>query len=232
MKECRSTLCQKKTDHLPAEFQYDTPPVVKVVAPVVYPLNLLRDDITGSAKVAVIVDPGGKVREVQILEATQPEFGFATRGMMQSWEFEPATKNGKRTWSIFTLEQKFNPYARGTKIGRSAKEILKKLKNGHSDIHTTRELDSLPVALYNPVPVYPPHLIKEGVGDQVIVEIFIDEEGVVQLPHVVKAKNDELTWTALTAISRWHFEPSFRQGQAVITRARFPITFSPSKEVD
>jgi TonB family protein len=94
----------KKTDHLPIEFQYDSPPIIKVVAPVVYPFNLLQSDISGSAKVAVIVDPDGNVREVQILEATHPEFGFATRGMLESWKFEPATKEGKQTWAIFTLE--------------------------------------------------------------------------------------------------------------------------------
>jgi len=202
---------------------------VKVVAPVVYPLNLLRDDITGSAKVSVIIDPEGNVREVQILETTQPEFGLATRGMMQSWEFEPATKNGKRTWSFFTLEQEFNKDASETGIGQPANEILRKLKSGHSDIHTTQALDSLPVPLYKPVPVYPPHLVDEGIGDQVMVEFFIDEEGTVQLPYIVEAKNDELAWAALTAVSRWHFEPPLRQGRAVIVRARLPMTFSPPK---
>jgi TonB family protein len=137
----------EKSDHLPAEFQYDTPPAVKVVAPVVYPLNLLQDNISGSAKVTVIIDPDGNVRKVEILEATHPEFGFATRGMMHSWEFKPATKNGKRTWAIFALEQKFGRNVESTELSRSATEILKNLKNQSQNIHATAALDSLPVAL-------------------------------------------------------------------------------------
>jgi TonB family protein len=90
-------------------------------------------------------------------------------------------------------------------------------------------VDSLLVALYKPLPVYPADLVKEGVGDQMVLEFFIDEEGAVQLPHIVEAKNDELAWIALTAVSRWYFEPPLREGRPVITRVRLPMTFSPSK---
>ena len=218
----------EKTDHPPIEFQHDTLPVVKIAAPVVYPLNLLKDNINGSAKVTVIVDPDGHVQTVEILEATHPEFGLATRGMMQSWKFEPARKNGKGVWSIFALEQKFNTHARGTEVSQSAKEILKNFKNNGPDIHATLASDSLPVALYKPIPPYPSRLLKEGVGDIVMVEFFIDVEGAVQLPHIVEAKNDELAWLALTAVSRWRFEPPLRQGQPIVTRARLPINFTPS----
>jgi TonB family protein len=220
----------KKTNHLPAEFQYDTPPVVKVVAPVVYPFKLLQDNITGSAKVTVIVDPEGNVREVQILEATHPEFGLATRGMVQSSEFEPATKDDKPTWGIFTLEQRFSRDAKGTEITQAADEILKKLKSGKQDMDATSALDSLPMALYKPRPAYPPHLLKEGIGDRVMIEFFIDEDGLVQLPRIVESKNDELAWIALTALSRWHFEPPLRHGRPTVTRIKLPINFSPSQK--
>jgi TonB family protein len=222
----------KKTDHLPIQFHYDVPPVALVVAPAVYPLNLLQEDKTGSAKVAVVIDPDGNVRQVQILEATHPEFGFATRGMMQSWEFAPATKEGKRTWAIFTLEQKFNRSAVGLEVSKSASDILQKLKNNSTDIYAIDDLDSLPKALYQPIPAYPPLLFKEGVTDRVIAEFFIDEDGDVQLPYIVKSTNDELAWAALTAVSRWHFEPPLHQGRPVITRVRVPINFRPSQNVD
>lgn len=222
----------QKTDHLPIELQYAILPVVKVVAPVVYPLNLLQDNISGSAKVTVIVDPDGNVAKIEILEATHPEFGLATRGMMQSWEFEPATKDGKGTWSIFALKQKFDKYARGSEVSQSAEDILKNLKSHSQDIHVPSALDSLPVALYKPIPNYPPHLAMGGIGDLVLVEFFIDEDGVVQLPHIVEAKNDELAWIALTTVSRWRFDTPLREGRPVVTRVRLPMNFSPSQKVD
>ena len=38
-----------------------------------------------------------------------------------------------------------------------------------------------------------------------IAELFGDEEGVVQLPHILESKNDGLAWIALTAVSRSTF---------------------------
>lgn len=225
-----SYILPSNTDNLPVEFQYDRPPVIKVVAPVVYPFSLRRDNISGSAKVAVIIDPDGDVREVTILEATHPEFGLATRGTMQCWEFEPATRGGKRTWSIFALEQKFDGFARGTEINPSARRILKKIKAISPDIHTSQDLDALPVALYQPLPPYPYHLKKKGIEDTVVIQFFIDEEGAVQLPRIVKAENDELAWITLTTVSRWHFEPPLRQGKPVIARIQLPMKFDSSDE--
>jgi TonB family protein len=85
---------------------------------------------------------------------------------------------------------------------------------------------------YKPLPVYPPDIAKEGAGDKVIAEFFIDEDGAVQLPHIAEAKNDELAWVALTALSRWRFEPPLRQGRPVVTRIRLPMTFSPPQNVE
>ncbi|MEO6823281.1 MAG: TonB family protein [Nitrosospira sp.] len=225
-----SYILPSKTNDLPIEFQYDKPPVIKVVAPVVYAFSLRRDDVSGSAKVAVIVDPDGDVREVTILEATHPEFGLATRGMMQCWEFEPATKDGKRTWAIFAFEQKFNGFARSTEINPSTRKILKKIKATSPDLHTSQHLDTLPVALYQPQPPYPYHLKKKGIEDTVVVQFFIDEEGAVQLPRIFKAENDELAWITLTTVSRWHFEPPLRQGKPVIARVQIPMKFDSSNE--
>ena len=69
-------------------------------------------------------------------------------------------------------------------------------------------------------------------GDKFKAECFMDEDGTVQHAHIVEAKNDELAWIALTALSRWRFEPPLRQGRPVVTRIRLPMTFSPTQNVE
>jgi TonB family protein len=214
----------KNTDGLPPEFQYDVPPIIKVVAPVVYPADLLRKNIEGSAKVSVVVDPKGDVREVKILEATHLEFGAATRATLQSWMFDPAVKGGKPTWAIFTKTQKFNRDDREVNISSTTEELLRK-KEDDPEIYPLSGLDALPQPLYAPPPVYPSHLKGSGVTDLVLVEFFIDKEGWVHLPRLMEAKNEELGWLALTAVSRWRYTPPLRAGKAVLTRARMPLRF-------
>ncbi len=214
----------KNTAGLPPEFQYDFPPIIKVVAPVVYPVDLLRKNIEGSARVSVTIDPEGEVREVEILEATHREFGFATRAMMQSWIFQPAMKQGKPTWAIFSKNQKFDRDNRETSISSVAEKLLRK-KEDDADIHPLSALDSLPQPLYAPQPVYPYHLKVKQVTDRVLVEFLIDKDGWVHLPRLIEVENEELGWLALTAVSRWRYTPPLRAGKPVVARVRMPMRF-------
>ncbi|WON72907.1 TonB family protein [Nitrosospira sp. Is2] len=214
----------KNTEGLPPEFQYDVPPIIKVVAPVVYPVDLLRKNIGGSARVSVTIDPKGEVREVEILDATHPEFGVATRAMMQSWIFQPATKNGKPTWAAFSKNQKFDRDNRDINIGGVTETLLRK-KEDDPDIHSLSELDALPEPVYAPQPVYPYHLKVSGVTDLVLVEFLIDEDGWVHLPRLIEGKNEELGWLALTAVLRWRFTPPLQSGKPVVARVRMPVRF-------
>ena len=84
---------KKPKPGLPAELQYDTPPAIKLVAPVVYPRDLLLKGTTGNATVVAVMDKQGRIRSVEVTAATHPEFGDAAKAMIQAWEFSSALKN-------------------------------------------------------------------------------------------------------------------------------------------
>lgn len=214
----------RNTEKLPPEFQYDVPPVIKVVAPVVYPGELLRRNIRGTANVSVVIDPKGEVREVNILDATHPEFGLATRAMMQSWTFYPARKKDQPTWATFMFSQRFDRDGRDTSIDSVTEELLHK-KEDDPEVHPLSGLDALPEPVYAPPPAYPPHLKANEVTGTVIVEFFIDKNGWVYLPRLIEVKNEELGWLALTAVSRWRFSSPLKKGKPVVARARIPVRF-------
>ena len=83
---------KKPHDSVALELQYGTPPIITVVAPVVYPRELMRSNTVGSATVVARLDKKGRNVAVQVLEATHPDFGEATKAMIDAWEFKPAMK--------------------------------------------------------------------------------------------------------------------------------------------
>lgn len=95
---------KKPKPGLPAELQYDTPPAIKLVAPIVYPRGLLLNGNTGNATVVAVMDKQGQIRSVEVTAATHPEFGDATRAMIQAWEFSPALKNKAAIETTFKIE--------------------------------------------------------------------------------------------------------------------------------
>lgn len=216
-------------EKLPELFQYDKPPKDKYVAPLVYPYDLLKNKIKGSATVSVVIDPRGQPRQVKVIDASKPALGASLKAMVESSSFYAARKNKQASWSAFSFKREFSENNRDTYIDEHAKRILAELKKERPDIVKLEQLDFIPEALYKPSPAYPPELADKGVTGTVNVEFYIDREGGVQLPQVVKATSEELGWLALAAVSRWQFQPPKLKGQAVDVIATIPISFNVKK---
>lgn len=73
----------------------DRPPSPRSRVPPVYPFELRRAGITGSAVIAALLDPQGRVLEVSVVSATETAFGEAAAKAVQQWRFEPARRFGK-----------------------------------------------------------------------------------------------------------------------------------------
>lgn len=77
-----------------------------------YPSSMVRMELEGKVSLKVLVGTDGRVKQVQILSATEPAFASATeRQALNSWRFKPATKDGVpyETWYttsvIFKLDK-------------------------------------------------------------------------------------------------------------------------------
>ncbi len=76
-----------------------------------YPVGKLRLEIEGSVKVRVLVGTDGRVRQVQILEASDRDFAKATeRQALKAWRFKPATRDGipVEDWQTLTVRFDIN----------------------------------------------------------------------------------------------------------------------------
>lgn len=207
----------------PPEFQYDVPPKIKITIAPVYPANLLQSETTGTAKVSFLVGKDGRASHGSILSASHPDFGKATKAMIDTWIFEPATKAGLPTMSILTKEQVFKIHT-GDIINQGTLQMLEKLED-NTPIHSLQELDNIPKPIFQVKPIYPNDLLDKKVTGKAVIKYFIDEEGRVQLPEIVTATNDDFAWAALTSVSRWRFSPPMRNAKAVIVRTESSIRF-------
>lgn len=74
-----------------------------------YPSSLARQEIEGVVTVRVLIGTDGRVKEVQQVSATDPEFFVATkRQALRHWRFTPATRDGVaiESWREMTVRFK------------------------------------------------------------------------------------------------------------------------------
>jgi len=73
-----------------------------------YPLALIRAGIEGFATVRILIGSDGRVKSVEMVNATEPAFFEATRRQaLRFWRFRPATNDGAAVDSWRTMTVRF-----------------------------------------------------------------------------------------------------------------------------
>ncbi len=92
------------------------------------------------------------------------------------------------------------------------------------ELFSVADLDQKPRAIYQPAPVLNSKL-RQQTPATVNLLFVVDERGRVE-DIVVQTSSDKLfEAAALSAVKQWKFEPGQRNGKAVRSRMRVPITF-------
>lgn len=76
-----------------------------------YPVAKLRLEIEGSVTVRVLIGTDGRVRQVQVIRATDADFAKATeKQALRAWRFKPATRDGipVEDWQTLTVRFDIN----------------------------------------------------------------------------------------------------------------------------
>jgi len=72
-----------------------------------YPVNLRIRRIQGRALLEAAIGPDGKVVGVQVISATEPEFGEASAIAVRQWTFRPLVFHGRRVGFLHPVEVRF-----------------------------------------------------------------------------------------------------------------------------
>ena len=77
------------------------------------------------------------------------------------------------------------------------------------------------------MPEYPKEALQDGTEGKVILNIVVDEKGVVLEVSVVTANPPGVfDDSAITAMKQWEFEPAESRGQPIKVRLAYPIEFT------
>ncbi len=208
---------------LPEELRYDTAAEVKLALPVVYPYELLREAIEGDATVVFFIDPEGRVQKTKVTSASHEAFGRALEASLMAWTFKPATRNGAPSWAASRYTRKFQPEERDFAFDFERPVLLREVAKENSSIPAAAALDRPPKVLYRPLPVLDRAQTYEK--EAVRLEFIVDKSGFVRYAHALQAKDQRLAWSAITAVSRWQFEPPVKDGKAVDVRVTMAMQF-------
>jgi TonB family protein len=214
---------------LPPELRYDIPPKPANTVYAVYPFELLRDHVGGTAEVRFLVSPGGDVGQAIVVKATRPEFGQALLAMLDEWKFQPAMKDGKPMLAVLDVEQEFSDSGGNVPVSDSALNLLHELKKEKPELCPLKDLDTRPQLLSQHPPVFPSALIGKMTEGRAVVEFIIDRDGNVQLPRVVSVTDPAFGYAAVQGVSAWKFAPPTSHGKPVVMRAQIPIEFRGPK---
>jgi TonB family protein len=75
-------------------------------------------------------------------------------------------------------------------------------------------------------PVYPEAALESGISGTVVVEVFIDKQGVPQAFHAVRG-NAILTNAAFKAVQQWRWQPYRLNREAIPVEMTLAIHFEP-----
>ena len=75
-----------------------------------YPANLLAARLSGHASIVFGIDEHGKVVDPRVESASRPEFAEASIQALRTWQFKPATLQGKPVPMMSRQNFPFQPY--------------------------------------------------------------------------------------------------------------------------
>jgi len=93
-------------------------------------------------------------------------------------------------------------------------------------IYELEDLTRPPRPLSTRAPTYPPELRRAGISGTVVLMFIVRSDGSTSNIIVERSDNPAFEEPAIRAVRRWTFEPGEKDGKAVSTRVRRPITFT------
>lgn len=208
-----------------------------------FPRQLVSRGINaGLATIALSVDEYGILNDWLVVEATDRSLEGAIEAVIGSWEFRPATADGRPTAArqLFPVYFDASPaaaknhpekgdlfhvnYADPTQRAPSASKRSRPLLYA-----SIKELDSLPRLLHYVNPSVAPEEYKASLGTSLGFDFYLDRDGRVRMPTLKTMRgeaNEAAIYAAQTALEQWRFEPVTKEGRPVMTKLGQTITFS------
>lgn len=192
------------------------PRLIKKVNPV-YPEEALKKKIAGTVIMEATIDEKGKVKNGRIIKSPDPLLSNAVMGAVKQWVYEPFIVNGKAKSVIFTVNVTFT---------LQDEPKAKNANNALTRLHGAQR----PQVIKHVDPVYPAAAQEKKIAGSVVLEVVIDEKGMVLKSRIIKSPSLLLNEAALTAVRQWVYEPYDENGKAKSVVFMVTVTFTLQNE--
>ena len=203
--------------------------VHKTVDPI-FPLSQIDKQRRGFVRIVVSVSHEGALTDYMVVAYSRKAFAKSVEDVIRKWTFEPAMLNGEPVSVISELNIEFE--ATGIVVNSDFFDIVNNFltpwRNERMEYQpaTLREIDKIPEPVKVVPPVYGTSYRNAGIKGDVTIGFYINEEGKVCMPSVVKADHMVLADLALDALRQWHFSPPTMSGEPVLVKATQTFKFN------
>lgn len=188
----------------------------------VYPFLMLAAGKPGEVVVEFIVGEGGVPSDLNIVESTHREFGYAALGAFVQWKFEPAQFRGR----VVPARMRYRVSFQASEIDEETMRMAVGLRDENlPELVPVREIDRQPRAAKV---FYPPKFVSGDETPQrhkVRVSILVTPEGDPLFPQVESTPDPVAGYVALSAVQYWKFTPAMKKRKPVLVHLTFPIAF-------
>ena len=195
----------------------------------IWPLDALLAGEGGAATVEFRVTESGMVRDVQVRDATKPEFGQALAAAVETWGFDRPIEHNQAVAISLLKHAEFKAIPLdATDTTDPVTRVVLAMRRG--EVQGAKGLDGKLAPIYVVRPDYPAALKAAGSpAGGADIDVVIDREGRVRLPRVVSATQPEFAWAAATVVTQWIFNVPRRGGQPVDVKVRIPFHFAAAQ---
>jgi hypothetical protein len=209
-------------------------PLEKTIPPELKELGIVNPRVNFH----VIVGPKGELTDFLAVSATHVGLLSSAEEKLSEARFEPATLNGVPTsGKITVIITFFDPEQRawkqgftGTPMGGNVSDaVIRKLYHADPDAYALHE--SQPAELDSPPTLIETKIYRLHAPDaappsgRVIVEYYIDHQGRVRLPEIIKSDDEYLSLSAIMSLQETRFADPTNNGRPTYVRVRQPFNF-------
>jgi TonB family protein len=203
--------------------------VHKTVDPL-FPLSQIDKQRTGYVRIVISVSREGVLNDYMVVAYSRKAFAKSVEDVIRKWTFEPAMLNGQPVSVISELNIEFE--ATGIVVNSDFFDIVNNFltpwRNERMEYQpaTLRDIDKIPEPIKVVPPVYGPSYRNAGIKGDVTIGFYINEEGKVCMPSIIKADHMVLADLAMEALSQWKFSPPTMRGDPVLVKATQTFKFN------
>ena len=184
----------------------------------IYPPDAKAAHVEGAVVLHAVISKTGEVRDLYVVSGPD-ELQASALDAIGQWIYKPYLLNGQPTEVETTITVNYkldDPRDSQSQDDESASGVVPRKIGGGV---------SAPVLIYSAAPEYTEQAKKDKVGGTVLVNFWVDEQGMTKHVHVRRGVGDGLDEKAVEAVKQYRFKPAMEGGKPVLVEMNSEVNF-------